>query len=461
MIKKLYCLITFLSWSFLIAIVSCKKFVEIDPPRTDLIKSTVFTSDATANAAVLDIFYGMMRSGFASGASRSISLLASYSSDEQIEYSVGGNFTTEYYKNSLTPKNDANNSSWNTLYSWIYKANAILEGLESSSGITEKLKKQLEGEAKFIRAFCHFYLVNLWGDVPLVLTTNYQLNSTAGRTPAVRVNEQIINDLKDARELLVDDYSYSNNERTRPNKWTATALLARVYLYTEDWINAENESTGIIDNSSTYSIVPALTEVFYRNSPEAIWQFQSSPSANNFPNDILTFYAFSAPPTWGSLRPELVNDFESGDLRKTNWIKSIDGGGNTYFFAAKYQSFTPLKEYSTIFRLAEQYLIRAEARAQQNNITAAQADINFIRNRANLGNTTANDKASLLTAIEKERRFELFTEWGHRWLDLKRWNKADAVLQSLKAPDWQPNDVFYPIPEYQVLNSPVDQNPGY
>jgi starch-binding outer membrane protein, SusD/RagB family len=121
-------------------------------------------------------------------------------------------------------------------------------------------------------------------------------------------------------------------------------------------------------------------------------------------------------------------------------------------------------EYSTLLRLAEQYLIRSEARAQQNNIAGAQQDINVIRARAGLTATTANDKASLLMAIEQERKVELFTEHGHRWLDLKRTGRAEVILAPIKGSNWQPTDVLYPIPQYQILNDPAmnnAQNPGY
>ena len=85
----------------------------------------------------------------------------------------------------------------------------------------------------------------------------------------------------------------------------------------------------------------------------------------------------------------------------------------------------------------------------------------MIRIRASLSGTIANDKASLLKTIEQERRMELFMEWGHRWLDLKRWNKATIILAPIKA-EWQPTDILYPIPESQILNDPnIKQNPGY
>ena len=115
-----------------------------------------------------------------------------------------------------------------------------------------------------------------------------------------------------------------------------------------------------------------------------------------------------------------------------------------------------------VLRLAELYLIRAEARTQQNNFSDAESDLNAIRNRAGLPNTTANDRATLLTAIEQERRIELFAEWGHRWLDLKRTNRADTILNTFKAPNWQVTDVLFPIPASQIdINGLLTQNPGY
>lgn len=115
-----------------------------------------------------------------------------------------------------------------------------------------------------------------------------------------------------------------------------------------------------------------------------------------------------------------------------------------------------------VLRLAEQYLIRAEARVRQNNISGGQSDLNAIRNRSGLPNTTANDQGSLLLAIEQERRVELFTEWGHRWFDLKRTERAEAVLSPFALKDWQSTDVLFPIPQTErEINSRLTQNEGY
>jgi hypothetical protein len=116
-----------------------------------------------------------------------------------------------------------------------------------------------------------------------------------------------------------------------------------------------------------------------------------------------------------------------------------------------------------VLRLAEQYLIRAEARANQNNIAGAVDDINVIRTRAGLPAVSQGvSKDQCLLAIEQERRIELFTEWGHRWFDLKRTNRADAVLSTLKSPNWQSADRLYPIPQSELeTDVHLNQNPGY
>lgn len=439
---------------------SCSEFIEIDPPRTDLVREAVFANDATTIAAISNVYFQMQSGNFAGGALRGISFICALSSDEMLNYNTSSFFAqnlNQFNQNSLLANNSFNADFWSELYQYIYKANAIIEGLSSSTGVSENLKKQVEGEAKFIRAFSHFYLVNLYGDVPLTITTDYIANQSNPKTPKADVYQQIIADLKDAQNLLAEDYSFSSNERVRPNKWAATALLARVYLFTEDWINAEAEASAVINNTTRYNLAD-LNNVFFKNSEEAIWQLSNA--IGGYPQDIFTFYIFGAP-TNGALQSDFVNAFEAGDSRKNLWISSV--GSAPYYFPIKYQSFTSGTEYSTILRLAEQYLIRAEARAKQGKImgaNSAESDINVIRNRAGLANTEANTETAIVAAIEQERKVELFTEWGHRWLDLKRAGLVDAVLGPIK-PQWVSTAALYPIPESQVLNSPIIQNAGY
>jgi hypothetical protein len=140
----------------------------------------------------------------------------------------------------------------------------------------------------------------------------------------------------------------------------------------------------------------------------------------------------------------------------------------TYYFPFKYKlnkPEDPQSEYLMVLRLAEQYLIRAEARAQQGDLTGARSDLNVIRHRAGLNGTNTSTKETLLTAILKERQVELFTEWGHRWLDLKRTGKVNAVMTMVtpqKGGVWENFKQWYPIPRQDLrLNPNLTQNEGY
>src|SRR5262249_38135103 len=117
------------------------------------------------------------------------------------------------------------------------------------------------------------YLVNMYGDVPLVLSTAYAKNDTISRMSVDGVYKQIISDLQDADSLLLDDYSISGGKRIRANKGAAIALLARAYLYQRKWAQAETVATSVIENS-LYKLVPDLNGVFLVNSQEAILQWQ-------------------------------------------------------------------------------------------------------------------------------------------------------------------------------------------
>jgi hypothetical protein len=435
----------------------CDSFLEVETPRTDLIRRTVFNEDKTATAAVLDIYATMEFNGFSSGGMDGISLLAAFSSDEWVNVNTAQFELQQFSDNELDFRNSYITNSWTILYKYIFKANAVIEGLEQSEVLTPQLKSELLGEALFIRAFSHFYLVNLWGDIPWINTTDYTVNRDISRTASSVVYQNIIADLVYARDLLPIDYSVYQNERVRPIKATASALLSRIYLFTKDWANAENNATTVIDNESLHKLNQNLSHVFLKNSTETIWQLHSITA----PKDLTTFRIVNGP-VHGKLREDFVNAFDPNDLRYSTWI----GNTGSYFFPIKYKSVTPITEYSTIFRLAEQYLIRAEARVMQDKLigaSSAESDINIIRNRAGLPNTFSNTKEDLLLDVYNERRLELFTEWGHRWLDLKRTETADAILGLAKS-TWSVNDALYPIPEIQLLNDPSmrnAQNPGY
>lgn len=461
-------------------ITSCKKFVEVPPPITTLVTENVFNNNNTATAAQTVIYTKMVTSGLAIP----VDIYTGWSSDELTNYSTGQT-QIDLYRNALTAINEANTIGgqlWSPPYNCIYQANAVIEGLQNYNGVSPNIKQQLTGEAKFTRAFWYFYLVNLFGDVPLLTTTNYQVNGTASKTPKAQVYQQIIADLKDAQNSLSSNYLDATDtvitaDRVRPTKWAATALLARVYLYygnltgdASNYVNAETQASVIINNSSMFSLV-SLNNVFLKNSNEAIWQLMPPPTTYY----TLEGYYFNlkTAPTGGSfsctLSPQLLNAFEPGDNRKNSWVTGITATGNTYYYPYKYKTSstsTTQSEYSMVLRLAEQYLIRAEARDQQGNTGGAASDLNIIRNRAGLSATTATTQADLLTAIDHERQIELFTEWGDRWFNLKRRGAIDGLMNVITpqkgGASWNTSQQLYPIPLTDINNDPnLKQTPGY
>lgn len=370
----------------------------------------------------------------------------------------------EFIKNeiSITNHSTIEGVFWNAAYKYIYASNLIVENATASTQLTAPVKNSVVGQALFIRAFCYFHLMNLFGDVPLATTSDYRVNAVLPRTAKSNVMAQVIDDLVKAQNLLLT--TYPSTERVKVNKWTAAALLARVYLYKQDFANAEIQATNVI-NSGMYTLETNLSNVFLKASNEAIWQLRPvNPVYNSYEGNAILPATTSSTPTY-LITTGLLNAFEAGDARRTAWVQSRSFASQTVYYPYKYKvygSSAPLTEYYMMFRLAEQYLIRAEARTMQSNISGAQSDINKIRNRAGLGNTIANDQTTLLNAIGQERRIELLAEWGHRWYDLKRTQRANTILGALKPTTWQSTDVLWPIPQSQInLNPFLTQNPGY
>jgi hypothetical protein len=461
-------------------IFSCKKLIEVDSPFTSTNEANVYSKDGSAASVLTGIYSRISQDDnpMISGLT-SVSLFAALSADELTLSDLTQQTYRYYYANdlkTLLTLNIGTANYWNTFYSTIFIANSAIEGLAKSTSLTAAVKQQLLGEAKFIRAFCYFYLVNFFGDVPLALSTNWQINGSLKRSTKVDVYGQIVADLKDAQDLLSSGYLKadaltSTTERTRPTKWAATALLSRVYLYANDWKNAEDQATLIINNKSLYDTIP-LNAVFLKNSKEAIWQLQ--PVGADIQSNTGAGGIFILPPDGpGGATPfyvssNLTNNFESGDQRKENWLNNVTVGATVYYYPYKYKigaENVPATEYQMVLRLGEQYLIRAEARTQQGNFSGAAADLNIIRIRAGLNITSANNQPALVSAIQHERQVELFTEWGDRWFNLKRTNTIDAVMSVVtpqKGGAWSTNWQWYPIPLAELTANPnLTQNLGY
>lgn len=439
----------------------CENFVEVGLPSSQLNAADVFADQATADAAMGAIYAKMRDTGMLTGNAGGVSSQMGNYADELDAFGGASGVSTAFYSNSLTGANAQTALWWSDSYSQIYMANALIEGVEASTALQQADKNRLKGEGLFVRALLHFYLTNLYGAVPYIKTTDYRTNSTVSRLPVASVYELAIGDLEEAAVLLPE--AYSSTDRTRPNRATAHALLARTYLYAERWAEASNAASAVL-NDPAFVWESDLTKVFLKGSGTTIWQFlPNAPGQNSGEGE--TFIFLSGPPPLVALREEAVSSFEAGDARRTAWVKSVTDGAATWHHAFKYRQrgiTASSEEYSIVFRLAEMYLVRAEARARQGELAGAKEDLDFIRNAAGLGGTSAITQQELLDAILRERRAELFTEGGHRFFDLKRCGLLDAVLEPIK-PGWDSSDKLLPLPESELLLNPnlLPQNTGY
>ncbi|MHB8208616.1 RagB/SusD family nutrient uptake outer membrane protein [Mucilaginibacter sp.] len=437
---------------------SCKKFVQIPPPKNQLVSSTVFADSAGANAAIIGIYVNMMQSYSLAFANGGITLYTGLAGDEF--YESGNNTTDEaFYNNAITIDNGENSVLWENAYQFIYDANACIEGVHNSTGIGATAKKSLSAEAYFIRSFIYFNLVNVYGEVPLVTTTDYNAGRLIGQSSQGQVYTQIIVDLLTAQANLPQNSAVN----TRANYYAATALLAKVYLYNGQYSNADAEAEKVI-NSGNYTLATDLNTVFLASSTETIWSFAPVvPNQNTWEGYHFVQTSAGVTPTY-ILTNSLLNSFEPGDLRKAAWINADTVSGQVYPYPYKYKagetSGTPTENY-VVLRLAEQYLIAAEAKANANDPAGAMSDLNIIRQRAGLPLKSGLDQASLLQAIEQERRTELFCEWGNRWFDLNRTGRATAVFATDK-PTWKTYAALFPIPQPEITANPnLKQNSGY
>lgn len=444
----------------LFSIVGCDSFVAVETPNSQLTGVTVFEDRTTANAALIAIYSKLRDTGLLAGNANGSGVCMGLYADELTYYGAANDNTSFIFNNTMLAATPMAAQLWNESYHQIYCANAVLYGCENSTGLSSADKNQFIGEALFVRALVHFYLVNLYGDVPYITTTDYEVNRLISRMPTDEVYSNIIADLQQAISLLPEGHVAP--DRVRPNRSAASALLARVFLYTGNWAAASNEASAVLNNAE-YVWETDIDKVFLKDCTATIWQL--SPKLEGDNTDEGSVFVFqTGPPPFVGLRGELYNSFATNDLRKSHWIASVTDGTNTWYHANKYKQNTNTGtsvEYSIIFRMAELYLIRAEARARQGELTGAKEDLDKVRNLAGLPNTTATTSTELIAAVLEERRFELFTEHGHRFFDLKRTGAVDIVLPVLKL-GWNSTDVHWPIPETELLANPnLTPNPGY
>jgi hypothetical protein len=453
-------------------VTGCNKLLDAGSPTNKVITSQVYSNDSLAQAAIIGIYFKMMESfgpdnGF-------MSRYPGLSCDDLNRGTTLAD-DTPFLINTLSSDNKFVWQTWASSYAYIYQCNDAITGLTGNHSITVSLRDQLLGEVYFLRAFNYFYLVNLFGDVPLIVSTDYTKSITAPRTSVNDVYDQMIKDLTKAQDLLTNTYASTPDfpsARVRVNRQAVKALLARIYLYREQWADAADAATEVI-TSGLYQLETDLQQTFRYNSREAILQFMPVSNLYNTAEGgmFIPLIPTSRPPFIVS--DSILKYIEVGDLRQA-WIRTAIVSGKQYKSPYKYKqnaATSPREEYNMVLRLAEQYCIRAEARARLDQLPNAVSDLNAIRKRAGLSDLpTISTQNQVLAAVEQERRIEFFAEWGHRWFDLKRWparandgrKRIDEVMIALRPDTWKPTAALWPIPgDERKNNHALSQNPGY
>jgi starch-binding outer membrane protein, SusD/RagB family len=359
----------------------------------------------------------------------------------------------EIDNNAILAENSAVSGIWAVIYEGINVANNVIVKVPEMGDMTIDEKKKALGELYFLRALNHFNLLNYFGPIPIKIEPTVGTgNLNAGRDPVEMVYNQIISDLIQADELL----SASASVKIRASKYAAIALLARVYLYRGDYDMAEEKADSVIKYGG-YTLLENYGDIFASDgSAESIFEVDFSEVDRN------RIAEYNFPKSLNGRREvapdeRLISAYEPNDERKA--VSIAYDGNNAY--ANKYNDLSKGADNVIILRLAEMYLIRAEAEARKSggSISFVQDDINTIRARAGLDSTNAGTIDELLLAIEKERRVEFAFE-GHRWFDLVRTGRAMEVLPTVTSI----NQTLFPIPADEILtnDSPdMYQNTGY
>lgn len=474
----------------------CEDFLK-EEVRGIINPGNFYTSDSEAIMAVNGIYMNLRQNGFY-GNWQGIHNFTMLGTDElESSRQFGGNEAIQNY--TMTASHYANaRDLWELIYRLIGDANSVIENVTDNPNISNKVQKQVIGEALFLRSFAYYHLTNLWGDVPYY-DDELPIGevATLGRKKASEIRANMIRDLKKIEDEQLLPSAYTGADLGRPTLWAAKMLMAKIYLWQKQWESARNKSLEII-NGSPHRLLEDFGDVFDVNNPfkeEVIWAIDFlkdvpgnvqdrtdafNPRLRDEPkkasernklrdqlalrNEEFNGYGLMVP------TPDLVKKFPADDLRRPYTImERYLGFELTYQYMPKFMNLDLVNsprgnhgEAEIIFRLADVYLMVAEAENELNGPANALQYINMIRARAYEPDKPYSglDKEGLRKAIQEERKWELAGE-GHRRYDLIRWGTlVDKVKETeyrvyTPGKNIKPYHVKLPIPEPELVLNPV------
>jgi starch-binding outer membrane protein, SusD/RagB family len=417
----------------LLVAASCGDYLDVRPKETMPDTNPIFdktSAEQSVRAMYNKFYYGAAsytENGTSTGGSPSFEAIG-YLSGGNVKWTGSQSQIGEFEKHLVLAENSTVSSTWTNIYRVVNLANNVLAKVPLISGdakLTDALRNQYLGEAHFIRALAYFDLARVWGDAPIITepTEVATDNIGIGRSNVAEVYAQVLSDLEAAEPLLPE-----TTDRYRATRKTVWALRARYHLYQREWALAESYADKLIADQANYKLVAPYNSFFaaatVKTSVETVFAifFNGTTEVNNH-------YTSWQIQTGGGTRQwapsdeivALLNDPTIGGTRST--LVSKDASGNAYS-NLYYSKADP----SFVIRIAELYLIRAEARAQQEGkLVEAVQDLDAVRIRAGLTGSTATTQQEILDAIALERRVEFAFE-HHRWFDLVRTDQAATVL---------------------------------
>ncbi len=475
----------------ILALQSCEDFLDLKPKangiavNNDASDSIFYKTAAEAEAALAGTYADFKNEYF--------ELDYFVIGDAQTDDAYAGadnpdNFQIDDYEIIATNRNVSRD--WSYLYGTIGKTNRIINNVPKAvdPDLTDARKIEMVAEASFIRAFCYFHIVQLWGDAPLQLKDLQSLSPDTfddvfdqifpAAVAKTAIYAQIILDL----ETAVAGTKTTAEHKGIATKGAANALLAKVYATQEpqDWAKVEQYCDAVIGGG--YSLLDNYDQLWdntTENSSESIFEINYFGGIvdHNWGTQMfrgIDWKKFNVPSN------DLVKAFEDegDDIRLNSSVIFQDVTGkwsdshwpqNHYPFINKYRHFISPSDQNYIFiRLADIILLKAEALNEQDDVTGAKALVDQIRDRVDLGGTPANTKEAMKLAIEKERRLELSFE-GHRWFDLKRTGRSIAVINAAKdgtgaslGYNLTEPRLIWPLPQAELdKNVNLSQKPGY
>ncbi|WP_373516129.1 RagB/SusD family nutrient uptake outer membrane protein [Persicitalea sp.] len=483
----------------IIVLLSCVFFqcedALVESPKSFIAKTNFYKNADDANAALTAV-YGSLGNGFFP----SIWFMSLVENRADYSNGRGSQQTISVYDQPLDNTNQSRAfGAWNDLYRGINRANTVLDNVPGIQ-MDEKLKKQILAEAKFMRAYFYSNLVKYWSGVPIRQKELTDLSQIPiARSSAKEVWDFIKADLNAAIPDLAP--AFPANLSGRATSWAAKMLLADAYLTTEEWAKARDLADDVIKNGPFKLIEVKQPDDFMNKMygpgvvtyEEDIWSIHHTPTnGNSIPNFLHRSVGGISLGSggvfaWLPVMTSFIGTWDKKDLRQqyNTYSYLVKAPGDTVFLPQPSPLFKKYQDRDAacgschsnnipVFRLAEAYLVYAEAVSQAESAPSVLATerLNIVRRRAyglplnakaNVDTPMGLSQKAFRDVVIQERAYEFVMEMK-RWNDLLRTGTAaEKVKATGKA--WSDVSLLFPIPVDEINNNSAmtqaDQNPGY